>query len=159
MEQLRSISIEIMPTECSPSKLAVDESDLSTRKLREMCSQLELLQKQKVGNHFWHTTTCFTFLLILTVDFYLLQNDHSKQIMDHLSTLNALCSVLGADIKETLRNIDPSFYEAEASKNVSNVTIERLALTIGRLRETKIERRQKVDNAIELVCFFALASL
>lgn len=68
--------------------------------------------------------------------------------MDQLSTLNALCSVLGADIKETLRNIDPSFYEAEASKNVSNVTIERLALTIGRLRETKIERMQKVDNAI-----------
>lgn len=71
--------------------------------------------------------------------------------MDHLSTLNSLCSVLGADVKETLRNIDPSFYEAEASKSVSNVTIERLAHTIGRLRETKIERMQKVNNAIELV--------
>lgn len=62
MEQLRSISIEIMPNECSPSKLVVDESDLSTRKLQEMCSHLELLQEQKVGNHFSHSTTSFTFL-------------------------------------------------------------------------------------------------
>lgn len=80
-----------------------------------------------------------------------MQNDQLKQIMDHLSTLNSLCSVLGADVKETLRSIDPSFYESEASKSVSNVTMEMLALTIGRLRETKLERMQKVDNAIELV--------
>ncbi|XP_042443348.1 65-kDa microtubule-associated protein 3-like [Zingiber officinale] len=120
MEQLRSISIEIMPNECSPSKLVVDESDLSTRKLQEMCSHLELLQEQK--------------------------NDQLKQIMDRLSTLNSLCSVLGADVKETLRSIDPSFYESEASKSVSNVTMEMLALTIGRLRETKLERMQKVQD-------------
>lgn len=69
--------------------------------------------------------------------------------MDHLSSLNALCSVLGVDFKETIREIHPSLDEAEVSKCVSNTTIERLATAIGRLREIKIERMKKVIDATE----------
>lgn len=49
IEQIRKISLEIMPSGCNPLMLAVDESDLSTRRLEDLCRQLELLQKEKVG--------------------------------------------------------------------------------------------------------------
>ncbi|XP_042462409.1 65-kDa microtubule-associated protein 3-like isoform X1 [Zingiber officinale] len=119
MEQIRNISVEVMPTEYIPSR-HVDESDLSIRKLEELYRQLESLQKEK--------------------------NDRLKQIMDHLSTLNELCSVLGVAFKETVREIHPTLDDAEASKSISNVTIERLATAIGRLREIKIERMQKLQD-------------
>lgn len=69
--------------------------------------------------------------------------------MEHLSTLNALCSVLGVDFKETVREIHPSLDESEVPKSVSNATIERLSIAIGRLREIKVERMQKVIDATE----------
>ncbi|XP_074565732.1 65-kDa microtubule-associated protein 3-like [Curcuma longa] len=120
MQQIRKISVEIMATEYNPSRHVVDESDLSIRKLEELCRFLESLQKEK--------------------------SDRLKQIMDHLSTLNALCSVLGVDFKETIREIHPSLDDAEASKSVCSATIERLATAIGRLREIKIKRMQKLQD-------------
>lgn len=48
MEQIRNISVEVMPTEYNPSR-HVDESDLSIRKLEDLYRQLESLQKEKVG--------------------------------------------------------------------------------------------------------------
>ncbi|KAG6476489.1 hypothetical protein ZIOFF_065731 [Zingiber officinale] len=119
-QQIRNISVEIMATEYNPSRHVVDESDLSIRKLEELCRYLESLQKEK--------------------------SDRLKQIMDHLSTLNALCSVLGVDFKETIREIHPSLDDAKASKSVCSATIERLATAIGRLRDIKIERMQKLQD-------------
>ncbi|XP_042431739.1 65-kDa microtubule-associated protein 3-like isoform X4 [Zingiber officinale] len=119
-QQIRNISVEIMATEYHPSRHVVDESDLSIRKLEELCRYLESLQKEK--------------------------SDRLKQIMDHLSTLNALCSVLGVDFKEIIREIHPSLDDAEASKSVCSATIERLATAIGRLRDIKIERMQKLQD-------------
>lgn len=55
MQQIRKISVEIMATEYNPSRHVVDESDLSIRKLEELCRFLESLQKEKVGN------TCHRF--------------------------------------------------------------------------------------------------
>ncbi|CAL9087089.1 unnamed protein product [Musa textilis] len=120
IEQIRKISLEIMPSGSNPLKLAVDESDLSSRRLEDLYRQFELLQKEK--------------------------GDRLKQVMDHLSSLNALCSVLGVDFKETIREIHPSLEEAEVSKCVSIATIERLAMAIGRLREIKIERMKKLQD-------------
>ncbi|CAL9163856.1 65-kDa microtubule-associated protein 3-like [Musa acuminata AAA Group] len=120
IEQIRKISLEIMPSGCNPLMLAVDESDLSTRRLEDLCRQLELLQKEK--------------------------SDRLKQVIDHLSSLNALCSVLGVDFKETIREIHPNLDETEVSKCVSNTTIERLATAIGRLRDIKIERMKKLQD-------------
>lgn len=65
--------------------------------------------------------------------------------MDHLNTLHSLCEVLGIDFKQTVHEVHPSLDEAEGSKNLSNTTIERLALAVDRLREIKIQRMQKVS--------------
>lgn len=62
MEQIRKISLEIMPSGCNPLKLAVDESDLSTRRLEDLYRQLELLQKEKVGTLSPHLKFHFLFL-------------------------------------------------------------------------------------------------
>ncbi|KAF5183781.1 hypothetical protein FRX31_026636 [Thalictrum thalictroides] len=50
-----------------------------------------------------------------------------KQVLDHLSTLNSLCLVLGEDFKNTIKEVHPSLDESEGSKNISNETIHRLA--------------------------------
>ncbi|THU65721.1 hypothetical protein C4D60_Mb05t06620 [Musa balbisiana] len=120
IEHIRKISVEITSSEGNQSKLAVDESDLSARRLEDLYRQLESLQKEK--------------------------SDRLKQVMEHLSTLNALCSVLGVDFKETVREIHPSLDESEVPKSVSNATIERLSIAIGRLREIKVERMQKLQD-------------
>ncbi|WOL05921.1 65-kDa microtubule-associated protein 3-like [Canna indica] len=118
IKQIRKISLDISPTDCNPSKLAVDESDLSTKKLEDLYRQLESLQKEKC--------------------------DRLNQVMEYLSALNALCSILGVDFIATIREIHPSLDGSEISKSVSNATIESLAAAIRRLREIKIERMQKV---------------
>jgi len=52
IEQIRKVSNEIMPEEYSLSKLAIDESDLSTKRLEELQRHLQSLQKEKVRFHF-----------------------------------------------------------------------------------------------------------
>jgi hypothetical protein len=42
-------------------------------------------------------------------------------------------------------DVHPSLDEDEVPRNISNTTIERLALAIQRLHEIKIERMQKVS--------------
>lgn len=64
--------------------------------------------------------------------------------MEYLKTLHSLCVVLGVDFKKTISEIHPSLDEAEGPRNISNTTIEMLALAIQRLRETKMQRMQKV---------------
>jgi hypothetical protein len=64
--------------------------------------------------------------------------------MGCLNTLHSLCKVLGIDFKQTVSDVHPSLDEDEVPRNISNTTIERLALAIQRLHEIKIERMQKV---------------
>lgn len=65
--------------------------------------------------------------------------------MDYLNTLHSFCKVLGVDFKQTIADVHPSLDEDGIPMNISNTTIERLALAIQRLRETKIDRMQKVS--------------
>lgn len=67
-----------------------------------------------------------------------------KQVLDHLGTLNSLCSVLGMDFKHTVSEVDPSLGESEEIKNISNDTIQNLAAAIQRLQEVKLQRMQRV---------------
>lgn len=67
-----------------------------------------------------------------------------KQVLDHLGTLNSLCSVLGMDFKHTVSEVDPSLGESEEIKNISNDTIQNLAAAIHRLQEVKLQRMQQV---------------
>ncbi|KAG1346973.1 ATP synthase subunit beta [Cocos nucifera] len=120
LEQIRKISIEIRLAEYTPSKMAIYESDLSTRKLEELHRQLHSLQKEKT--------------------------ERLKQVLDLLNTLNSLCLVLGIDFKQTVHEVHPSFVETEGSKNISNDSIEGLATAIQRLREVKVHRMQKLQD-------------
>lgn len=47
-EQIKHISNELSSEECNHHKNALDESDLSIKKLEELQEQLESLQKEKV---------------------------------------------------------------------------------------------------------------
>uniref|UniRef100_A0A0D3GAJ4 ATP synthase subunit beta n=1 Tax=Oryza barthii TaxID=65489 RepID=A0A0D3GAJ4_9ORYZ len=118
--RIKKISSEIRPANFDPFKVSVDQSDLSLRKLEELRVELKSLEKEK--------------------------GERVKQVMEYLKTLHSLCVVLGVDFKKTISEIHPSLDEAEGPRNISNTTIEMLALAIQRLRETKMQRMQKLQD-------------
>ncbi|XP_050387846.1 65-kDa microtubule-associated protein 3 [Argentina anserina] len=121
VEQIQIISSEINgSTSCNSSKIGVDESDLSLRRLEELHRQLLSLQTEK--------------------------NERLKQIQAHLGTLNSLCLVLGMDFKQTISEIHPSLDNSEGCKDISLDLIERLATTIKKLRDVKIQRMQMLQD-------------
>uniref|UniRef100_A0A0D9WJH0 Uncharacterized protein n=1 Tax=Leersia perrieri TaxID=77586 RepID=A0A0D9WJH0_9ORYZ len=118
--RIKKISSEIRPANFIPFEVPVDQSDLSLRKLEELRVELQSLDKEKA--------------------------ERLKQVMEYLKTLHSLCEVLGLDFKQTVSEIHPSLDEAGGSRNISNTTIEMLALAIQRLRETKMQRMQKLQD-------------
>ncbi|KAF3661983.1 65-kDa microtubule-associated protein 3 [Capsicum annuum] len=118
MKQIQMIKNEIY--RFSSTSLVVDESDLSLRKLEELHTELLALQKEK--------------------------SERLKKVMDHLGTLNSLCSVLGMDFKHTINEVDPSLGESEETKNICNDTIQNLAAAIQRLQEVKLQRMQRLQD-------------
>ncbi|PHU03383.1 65-kDa microtubule-associated protein 3 [Capsicum chinense] len=118
MKQIQIIKNEIY--RFSSTSLVVDESDLSLRKLEELHTELLALQKEK--------------------------SERLKKVMDHLGTLNSLCSVLGMDFKHTINEVDPSLGESEETKNICNDTIQNLAAAIQRLQEVKLQRMQRLQD-------------
>ncbi|OVA07703.1 Microtubule-associated protein [Macleaya cordata] len=121
LEQIQIISSEIFTsTENKLTKTVLDETDLSLKKLEELHRQLQALQKEK--------------------------SDRLNQVLDHLSTLNSLCLVLGMDFKHTVSEVHPSLDDSEGAKNISNDTIDRLAAAIERLREVKRQRMQRLQD-------------
>nr|XP_043617309.1 65-kDa microtubule-associated protein 3-like [Erigeron canadensis] len=117
LEQIQKIHKEMYATS---SNMVLDETDLSIRKLDELNTKLQTLQKEK--------------------------SDRLKQVLDYLSSLNSLCLVLGMDFKQTIDEIHPSLSETEGEKSISNDTIARLATAIQRLREVKIQRMQRIQD-------------
>lgn len=91
---------------------------------------------------------------IMTFFLHSVQSDHVKQVLEHVSTLNSLCMVLGMDFKHTVGEVHPSLYDKEGSQSISNDTIERLAVAIQRLREIKIQRMQKVSFGVKNIFSF-----
>ncbi|KAI6672217.1 hypothetical protein NL676_000123 [Syzygium grande] len=121
LEQIQSIKNELHRSkEHTSSKVVVDESDLSLRKLEELHRQLHALQQEK--------------------------SNRLKQIQDHMSTLNSLCVVLGLDFKHAVSEVHFSLGNAEGSKDISNRTIEQLASLIQNLREVKVQRMQRLQD-------------
>nr|GMD62052.1 65-kDa microtubule-associated protein 3-like [Ipomoea batatas] len=100
--------------------IALDESDLSLRRLEDMKTHLLSLQKEK--------------------------SDRLKQVLDHLESLNSLCIVLGIDFKSTIGEIHPTLGDSSALKSVSTETIERLSAAIHKLREVKIQRLHMLQD-------------
>ncbi|KAH0715745.1 hypothetical protein KY284_008650 [Solanum tuberosum] len=118
MKQITKIKNEIY--RFTSASLVVDESDLSLRKLEELHTELHTLQKEK--------------------------SERLKQVLNHLGTLNSLCSVLGMDFKHTINEVDPSLGESEEAKNICDDTIQNLAAAIQRLQEVKLQRMQRLQD-------------
>ena len=89
-------------------------------------------------------------MMLIILMLFNIQSERVKQVLDHLSSLNSLCLVLGMDFKQTIHEVHPSLSETEESKSISNDTISRLATAIQRLREVKIQRMQRVSSGVEL---------
>ncbi|KNA04536.1 hypothetical protein SOVF_198810 [Spinacia oleracea] len=106
----------------------VDESDLSLRKLEEYLAQLQELQKEK--------------------------SERLHKVLEFVSTVHDLCSVLGMDFYSTVTEVHPSLNDSNGSqsKSISNETLSKLAETVIALEEDKKQRLQKLQElASELI--------
>ncbi|GAB4825996.1 hypothetical protein Ancab_008865 [Ancistrocladus abbreviatus] len=120
-DQIQKVSNEIYgSTGYTSTKEAVDEADLSIRKLEELQRQLQTLQDEK--------------------------NYRLKQVMQHLNILKLLCSVLGLDFKQTVHEVHPNFVGSEEIYSISDSTLQSLESAIKRLRELKIQRMQRLQD-------------
>ncbi|KAF8009091.1 hypothetical protein BT93_J0165 [Corymbia citriodora subsp. variegata] len=100
----------------------VDEADLSLKKLNEYRAQLQELQKEK--------------------------SDRLHKVLEFVSTVHDLCSVLGMDFFSSITEVHPSLnHSANAqSKSISNETLSRLAKTVLALKEDKKQRLHKLQE-------------
>ncbi|CAM8987655.1 unnamed protein product [Rhodiola kirilowii] len=101
-------------------EVTLDESDLSVRKMEELQRQLQALQKEK--------------------------SDRLNTVIDHVNTLHSICLVLGLDFHQMLNEVHPSLSDPEGGQSISDDTIEKLATTIARMREVKLQRMQKLQD-------------
>ncbi|KAK7276890.1 hypothetical protein RIF29_18036 [Crotalaria pallida] len=104
---------------------AVDESDLSLKKLDEYHSELQELQKEK--------------------------SERLHKVLEFVSTVHDLCAVLGMDFFSTVTEVHPSLNDSTGvqSKSISNDTLARLAKTVLTLKEDK---KQRLDKLQQLAC-------
>ncbi|XP_006575692.1 65-kDa microtubule-associated protein 1-like isoform X1 [Glycine soja] len=101
---------------------AVDESDLSLKKLDEYQSELQELQKEK--------------------------SERLHKVLEFVSTVHDLCAVLGIDFFTTVTEVHPSLNDSTGvqSKSISNDTLARLAKTVLTLKEDKKQRLHKLQE-------------
>ncbi|KAJ7960834.1 65-kDa microtubule-associated protein 1 [Quillaja saponaria] len=102
--------------------LAVDETDLSLKKLDEYHSQLLELQKEK--------------------------SERLQKVLEFVSSVHDLCAVLGMDFFSTVTEVHPSLNDSTGvhSKSISNDTLSMLAKTVLALKEDKKQRLQKLQE-------------
>ncbi|CAH1445646.1 unnamed protein product [Lactuca virosa] len=122
LEQIQKIQMEIYSTS---SNTILDETDLSLRNLQELQTKLQTLQKEK--------------------------SDRLKQVLDHMSSLNSLCLVLGMDFNQTIQEIHPTLSEgANMSKSIKRKQkIQDLAtslIELWTLMDTPIEEQQMFQS-------------
>ncbi|KAJ1441316.1 Microtubule associated protein [Sesbania bispinosa] len=101
---------------------AVDESDLSLKKLDEYQSQLQELQKEK--------------------------SERLHKVLEFVSTVHDLCAVLGMDFFSIVTEVHPSLNDSTGvhSKSISNGTLARLSNTVSTLKEDKKQRLYKLQE-------------
>ncbi|GFQ00781.1 65-kda microtubule-associated protein 1 [Phtheirospermum japonicum] len=123
--QIQKICAEIAGANEPVESPAVDESDLSTKKLDEFQAQLHDLQKEK--------------------------SERLHKVLDFVSTVHDLCGVLGVDFFTTVTEVHPSLNDSRGvqSKSISNDTLARLAKTVLALEEDKKKRLHKAEVEVE----------
>ncbi|XP_075505697.1 65-kDa microtubule-associated protein 1-like [Primulina tabacum] len=120
--QIQKISAEINGSGEQVDSPAVDESDLSVRKLDGFQAQLQDLQKEK--------------------------SERLHKVLEFVSTIHDLCAVLGMDFFTTVSEVHPSLNDSRGmqSKSISNDTLSRLAKTVLALKEDKKQRLKKLQE-------------
>ncbi|GAA0138355.1 non-motor microtubule binding protein [Lithospermum erythrorhizon] len=118
--QINNILKELYGSNDCSSHVSIDESDLSLKGLEDFRNQLHELQREK--------------------------GDRMKQVLDHLKSLNSLCSVLGMDFKVMARKVHPTLDDRHDSFCITVGTIQKLAATIKELKEEKIQRLKKLQD-------------
>ncbi|ONK63667.1 uncharacterized protein A4U43_C07F17640 [Asparagus officinalis] len=106
----------------SSSVPQVDERDLSIKRLEELKSQLQELQKDK--------------------------NMRLQKVHVHVKSIHELSTVMSIDFNKMLREVHPSFCDSadDQPKSISNDTLARLAGTVHSLKQEKKQRLQKLQN-------------
>ncbi|XP_073039466.1 65-kDa microtubule-associated protein 1-like [Primulina eburnea] len=120
--QIQKICAEIDGSGDQAESPAVEESDLSVKKLNEFQVQLQDLQKEK--------------------------SERLHKVLEFVSTIHDLCVVLGMDFLSTVTEVHPSLNDATGvqSKSISNDTLSRLAKTVLALKEDKKQRLKKLQE-------------
>ncbi|XP_073047907.1 65-kDa microtubule-associated protein 1-like [Primulina eburnea] len=120
--QIQKISAEINGSGEQVDSPAVDESDLSVKKLDGFQAQLQDLQKEK--------------------------SERLHKVLEFVSTVHDLCAVLGMDFFTTVSEVHPSLNDSRGmqSKSISNDTLSRLAKTVLALKEDKKQRLKKLQE-------------
>ncbi|XP_047970517.1 65-kDa microtubule-associated protein 3-like [Salvia hispanica] len=117
--EIQIIKNEIYGGGYASKDVAVNEADLSLRKLEELHIELQALQTEKC--------------------------ERLKRVHEYLNYLYSGCSVLGLDFKQTVSEIHPRLGEPEG-KDISNGTIEQLRTAIQRMKEVKTQRKQQLQD-------------
>ncbi|XP_021755656.1 65-kDa microtubule-associated protein 1-like [Chenopodium quinoa] len=122
LRQIQEISGEIAGKLNLNDAPVVDESDLSLSKLEEYYAQLQDLQKEK--------------------------SERLHKVLEFVSTVHDLCSVLGMDFYSTVTEVHPSLNDSNGvqSKSISDETLSKLAETVVALEEDKKQRLQKLQE-------------
>ncbi|XP_006656241.1 65-kDa microtubule-associated protein 1 [Oryza brachyantha] len=99
----------------------VNEGDLSTKKLNEFLYELQVLQKEK--------------------------SNRLHKILDLVSSVHDLCSVLGMDFLSTVTEVHPSLNDSVGaeSKSISDATLSKLSKMVIELKEEKLKRLEKIQ--------------
>ncbi|CAI9760399.1 unnamed protein product [Fraxinus pennsylvanica] len=120
--QIQKICAEIAGISGQEESPAVDESDLSLKKLDEFHAQLQELQKEK--------------------------SERLHKVLEFVSTVHDLCAVLGLDFFSTVTQVHPSLNDSAGvqSKSISNDTLARLSETVLSLKEDKKQRLKKLQE-------------
>ncbi|KAJ9551424.1 hypothetical protein OSB04_015469 [Centaurea solstitialis] len=122
-KQIQKIRGEIAGSnEQAGGQPAVDESDLSLKKLEEFHDHLKELQQEK--------------------------SERLKKVLEFVNVVHDICAVLGIDFYSTVTEVHPSLNNATSieSKSISNDTLARLAKTVLALKEAKKQRLQKLQE-------------
>ncbi|AEE29208.1 hypothetical protein ISN45_At01g014860 [Arabidopsis thaliana x Arabidopsis arenosa] len=102
--------------------LALDEQDLTLRKLNEYQTHLRSLQKEK--------------------------SDRLNKVLDYVNEVHTLCGVLGVDFGQTVSEVHPSLHRTdhEQSTNISDDTLDGLHHMIHKLKTERSVRFQKLKD-------------
>ncbi|KAL6646230.1 hypothetical protein ACP70R_017838 [Stipagrostis hirtigluma subsp. patula] len=105
--------------------VTVNEEDLSLKKLEEYQSELQRLKREK--------------------------SDRLCKVEEYKVLIHNFAKIMGMDPTEILANVHPRLLDGpneQQTKNISDDILKKLNMTVQRLKEEKINRREKLHNLV-----------